>query len=106
VTSVSDGVAEVRIGTVQMRLPARGRQAGPARLAARPNRIDIRVGGAENTLAGKLRKVTYVGSHLEFVAETQFGDVFVTSPDVNAPFEPGAEIGIGFPAKGPVLITD
>jgi iron(III) transport system ATP-binding protein len=106
VTSVSDGVAEVRIGTVEMRLPSRGRQAGPARLAARPNRIDIREGGAENTLAGRLRKVTYVGSHLEFVAETEFGDVFVTSPDVNAPFEPGAAVGIGFPAKGPVLITD
>ena len=106
VTSVSDGVAEVRIGTVEMRLPARGRKVGPARLAARPNRIDIREGGAENTLAGRLRKVTYVGSHLEFVAETEFGDVFVTSPDVNAPFEPGAAVGIGFPSKGPVLITD
>jgi iron(III) transport system ATP-binding protein len=106
VTSVSDGIASVRLGSVEMRLPARGRQAGPARLAARPNRIDIRASGAENTLAGRLRKVTYVGSHLEFVAETEFGDVFVTSPDVNAPFEPGSSVGIGFPPKGPVLITD
>jgi iron(III) transport system ATP-binding protein len=52
-----------------------------------------------------LEKVTYVGSHLEFAVATEFGEVFVVSPDVDAPFAPGQPIGIGFPPRGPVLIS-
>jgi hypothetical protein len=29
----------------------------------------------------------------------------VVSPDVNAPFAAGQAVGLGFPARGPVLIT-
>ena len=36
---------------------------------------------------------------------TELGGVFVISPDVDAPFEPGQAVGFGFPARGPVLIS-
>ena len=105
VASVEKDVATVRIGPLALRLPARGYRPGPAKLAARPSRIDIRDAGAPKTMPGHLEKVTYVGSHLEFVVRTEFGEVFVVSPDVDAPFQAGQTVGIGFPAKGPVLIT-
>ena len=105
IAAVDSGVAAVRLGSVEMRLPARGHGSGPARLAARPSRIEMREAGAVNTVPGQLQKVTYVGSHLEFVVATEFGDVFVVSPDVDADFQTGQAVGIGFPEKGPVLIT-
>ena len=78
----------------------------PAKLAVRPSRLALHPAGAPNTLPGRLDKVTYVGSHLEFVISTDFGNVFVVSTDVDASFAAGEVIGLGFAAHGPVLIRN
>ncbi|TIP86080.1 MAG: TOBE domain-containing protein, partial [Mesorhizobium sp.] len=89
-----------------LKLPARGRKPGPAKLAVRPGRLEIGEPDRPGTLPGTLEKVTYVGSHLEFVVATEFGEVFVSSPDVDTAFRAGQPVSIGFPERGPVLITD
>jgi iron(III) transport system ATP-binding protein len=104
ISGVDGADAEVRLGPLLLKLPARGHRAGPAKLAARPSRIEIHPAGTANTLEGTIAKATYVGSHLELAVETAFGEVFVQSSDVDAPFEPGQPVGIGFPKRGPVLI--
>jgi iron(III) transport system ATP-binding protein len=105
IVSVSGGVAAVRLGALELELPARGRSPGPATLAVRPGRIRLGPPGAPGTLAGTLSKVTYVGSHLEFVLDTEFGEVFAVSSDVDAPFVAGQKIGVGFAERGPVLVS-
>ena len=105
VTTVYGDVATVRLGPVNLALPARGHAPGPARLAARPNRINIREAGTPGTLPGKLEKATYVGSHLEFVVSTELGEVFVVSPDVDCGLKAGQPVGLDFPERGPVLIS-
>ena len=105
VTTVYGNVATVRLGPVKLALPARGHAPGPARLAARPNRINIREAGTPGTLPGKLEKATYVGSHLEFVVGTEFGEVFVVSSDVDSGLKAGQPVGLDFPERGPVLIS-
>ncbi|MCC2689966.1 MAG: potA 2, partial [Rhizobiaceae bacterium] len=105
VVSVSGNMAAVRLGKLEMTLPARGRSPGPAMLAVRPGRIRIGAPGAPRTLDGTLSKVTYVGSHLEFVVDTEFGEVFAVSSDVDAPFVAGQKVGMGFAEHGPVLVS-
>ncbi len=105
VTEVQGDVATVSLGQVTLSLPARGHTPGPARLAARPSRISIGEASAPGTLPGKLEKATYVGSHLEFVVSTEFGEVFVVSPDVDSGLRAGQPVGLGFPERGPVLIS-
>jgi iron(III) transport system ATP-binding protein len=105
VVSVSGNMAAVRLGKLEMTLPARGRSPGPAMLAVRPGRIRIEAPGAPRTLDGTLSKVTYVGSHLEFVVDTEFGEVFAVSSDVDAPFVAGQKVGMGFAEHGPVLVS-
>ncbi|WP_378947956.1 ABC transporter ATP-binding protein [Mesorhizobium sp. ANAO-SY3R2] len=104
ISSVAGGMANVRLGGFETQLDARGMKPGAAKLAVRPSRIQIRPAGAPSTIPGRLDKVTYVGSDLEFMVGTEFGEVFAVSPDVDAPFVPGQEVGIGFAARGPVLI--
>ncbi len=104
VKSVSDGVATVSVGPATIKIPARGHAAGPAKLAARPNRIGLAAAGAKNSLPGTVRKATYVGSHMEYMVETPSGTVFVVSPDVDAVREPGEPVAVLFPASGPVLV--
>ncbi len=104
VVAVDGDVATVRLGPVTLNLPARDHAAGPARLAARPNRIDIAAAETPGTLPGTIEKATYVGSHLEFVVGTEFGEVFVVSPDVDSGLRAGQPVGLAFPERGPVLI--
>ena len=106
VEAVENGKAVVRLGPLTLKMPAGDAGAGPAKLAVRPSRLALHPAGAPNTLPGRLDKVTYVGSHLEFVVSTEFGDVFVVSPDVDAPFAAGEMIGLGFAERGPVLIRN
>ncbi|GAA4121129.1 ABC transporter ATP-binding protein [Aminobacter aganoensis] len=104
IASVADGLANVRLGGLETKLDARGMAPGPAKLAVRPSRIEIKPAGSARTIPGRLDKVTYVGSDLEFMVGTEFGEVFAVSSDVDAPFVPGQDVGIGFAARGPVLI--
>lgn len=105
VTAVKDGQATVRLGPATLKLPAGDRQPGPAKLAARPNRLQVAKAGASGSLPGTLQRVTYVGSDLELVVKTEFGDVFIVSPDVDAPYAAGQKVGVKFPERGPVLVT-
>jgi iron(III) transport system ATP-binding protein len=98
-------LAAVQLGGLTLKLPARGFGPGPAKLAVRPGRLQLHPAGASDTLPGKVEKATYVGSHLEFVVSTALGNAFVTSPDIDAAFEPGQAVGLGFPERGPVLIS-
>ncbi len=104
VLSISDGKASAKVGPAALTLPARGLSSGPAKLAVRPDRLILQRPDTPNTVPGTIRKVTYVGRHLEFAVETAAGNVFVVSRDVDGPFAEGDAIGIGFPDRGPVLI--
>ena len=104
VVSVGDGQASVRIGPVSLALPTRGIGPGAARLAVRPDRLVLHAPGVANTLPGTVRKITYVGRHLELAIETTVGNLFLVSRDVDAPLAESDEIGVGFPDRGPVLI--
>ncbi|MBU2312870.1 MAG: ABC transporter ATP-binding protein [Alphaproteobacteria bacterium] len=105
VVSVEGEVAAVRLGPVTLNLPARGHSAGAAKLAARPNRINIADAGTPGTLPGTIEKATYVGSHLEFIVGTEFGEVFVVSSNVDSGPKAGELVGLAFPERGPVLIS-
>jgi iron(III) transport system ATP-binding protein len=106
ITSVKGGKARVVLGPVKLDLPARGLFVGKARLAIRPDRIELVKVSSKNTLPATLSKVTYVGKHLECLAMTEAGPVFALCSDVDAPFKPGDKVGLDFPGRGPVLISD
>jgi len=106
IVSTTGDMAKVKLGPLVMDLPSRGRSAGPAKLAARPNRMELRAAGAPDTFPGTILKVTYVGSHLEYEVGTEFGTVFVTSGNVDAGHAAGDGAGLGFGTYRPVLISD
>jgi len=105
IARVEEGVAQVELGPVRLKLPARGLNRGAAKLVVRPNQIGLVAADTAGALPGTVRQSTYVGRHVEFVIETDHGDVFVTSLDVDALHEPGTRVGLAFPARGPVLIS-
>ncbi|MFQ5438298.1 MAG: ABC transporter ATP-binding protein [Paracoccaceae bacterium] len=104
VESVAAGKAEIAIGSLKHRLDARGIKPGPALVAVRPGRVSLTPGPGKDALAAKVVKSTYVGSHMEYLIDAGFGEVFATSDDVVNPFQTGQEVGLGFERSGPVLL--
>lgn len=107
----TNALATVRIGELQLNLDSRNLAAGVARLAVRPNRIDLfRPNTAtldeSNTLPGKIKKATYVGNHMEYSVSSDHGDWFVTTDNVHEVFSEADEVRIRFADRGPVLVQN
>ena len=90
----------------RLTLPSRGRTARVRRSSRRGRAASAsRPPARRRRSPGTLSKVTYVGSHLEFVVATERGEVFAVSNDVDAPYAAGQAVGVGFAERGPVLIA-
>lgn len=99
-------LAVVRLGPMQLELPHRGLSPGLVALAVRPSRVALAVPDKPNSLPGVVRKVTYVGSHLELNIDSALGDVFAISSDVNLAYQLGQEVAIEFAEHGAVLLPN
>jgi len=104
IEQVVEGRASVRLASLPLELDARGLAPGPARLAVRPGRVELRAPGSEGTLEGLVEKSTYVGSHMEYRIGTDVGTLFVVSDDVDEHLADGQTVGVAFGRSGPVLL--
>ncbi len=105
ITAVDNGIAQVKIGEIELSLDARSLPPGPAKIAIRPNRIEINPGANHTAgLIGQLAKTTYVGDRMEYRVETAHGALFCTSEDTDHPLDQGSDVTVTFAASGPVLL--
>ena len=96
--------ARVRIGSLEMKLPNRAGNAGPVKVAIRPEAI--RLSNGEAGLAGTVRKATYLGSHFEYTIDTGLGELFATDPHVDKPAPVGTDVRLTFARRGVTVIDD
>lgn len=106
ITSIKDETANVAIGSYEITLPSRGLDTGQAFLAVRPNRVKISAQQNNAAINGNIIRLTYVGNHLEFTINTEFGEIFATSSDVDSALKIGSSVSVTFSKKGPVLLRD
>ena len=75
-----------------------------ARVAVRPRNIVLSAGENTNTLSGKVKKVSYVGSHYEYTISGNFGEIFAIE-DSGLPIKSeGSEVSITFKDGGSCLV--
>ena len=101
VIDVSNEMAKIDVRGFVHKLPANGRSAGPATLAVRPSRLDIK---AKAGIKATVRKATYVGNRMEYSLHIGGLDVFAVHDDVNNPLSIDEEIHLGLFETGPVLL--
>jgi len=106
IEAVENGLALVRIGGLSHRLPARGLAPGPVRVAIRPEAIRLSGDAGGESLAGVVRKATYLGSHMEYLVETPLGEIFAVDHRVDAPIGPGAEVAVRLSDHGVTLVKE
>jgi iron(III) transport system ATP-binding protein len=103
IRSVSDGRAEVAIGTAVVHLPARGLGPGPARVAVRPESL-LMAGPDAGGLPGTVRKCTFLGNHLDIMVQTEVGELFVVQYGARAMVPEGVSVRLSFADAGVTLI--
>ena len=101
IDNISGAVAEVTIEGYRHRLDANGLSTGPATMAVRPSRLDVK---ATEGFKAKVVKSTYVGNRMEYTLAVQSGEIFAVHEDVDNTLAIGQEITLGFFEKGPVLL--
>jgi iron(III) transport system ATP-binding protein len=90
-------------GGVSARVRADGVPAGPATLAVRPHRLRVvEVGHGE--LQGVCRRAAYLGSRIEYVVDTPWGELLAFDTQGRVPLRRDAPVAIAFdPDAGIVL---
>src|SRR5439155_19310680 len=95
----------VTIGGLACTLPHRGLADGVVDVAIRPEAILIARGAAvDGTLRGTVSHAAYLGSRMEYSIASAIGELFVTSPAVEAPLSPGAIVALTLAGHGITLI--
>ena len=89
---------------VSLPVRAQGLHAGPATLALRPHRLHLVAAGG-TALTGTCRRADYLGSHIEVLVDTPWGELLVFGDaDAAEPPAKGAPIGLAFePGEAIVL---
>jgi iron(III) transport system ATP-binding protein len=94
---------EVQLGP--LRFTARGAPpAGAVKIAVRPEAWQV--GPPGSGLPARLAKRAYLGSSYEYTFETELGQVFVVSSDLERALPPGADAGLSLAMHGVSVIAE
>jgi len=102
-----DGVCseqgKVSLGTLSITAPS-GAGPGPVKVAVRPEAWIIKP-VANDGLAARVLKRTYVGSTVEYTFSSQLGEIFVVSPEVKQTLAQGAPVSLHLADHGVSIVA-
>jgi len=110
--AVVDEAGQVRLGPLRF-APRRPVAPGSVRVAVRPEAwqvaavasADAAATPRDDWLTGTVRKTAYLGSFLELTVDTQLGEVFVVSPEVDQPWQVGDELSLWLAQHGVSVVA-
>src|SRR5690606_5127671 len=95
VVRVEEDTAAIRVGGVDHFVPAGSARPGAARLAIRPNALDLTEGKGEG-IAGKVLHAAYLGDHIEYEIDTDVGTLFIVDHAIDRILPVAADATLGF----------
>ncbi len=104
VLDVSEGRAKVRVGGLEMTVPACDSKPGPVLLAVRPQSIVLCEDAQPDCLPVKIARTAYLGTRNEVELETQVGMLRAATGGNDRRWKPGMRTGIRFVLQEVVLL--
>ena len=101
---LSAGGASFTAGGVSAPVRADGVRPGPATLALRPHRLRI-VEPENGVLSGTCKRAAYLGSRVEYVVGTAWGELLVFDAEGRRSFARGDAVGIGFDPEAVIVLS-
>jgi iron(III) transport system ATP-binding protein len=97
--------AVVDVGGLRKELPHRGLGPGAAKVALRPEAVQLQSAGHEG-VAGEVHQATYLGNHVEYVVSSPLGELFVVAHRVRDVIQPGTRVTIDVAEGGATLLPE
>jgi iron(III) transport system ATP-binding protein len=98
----TDG-ASFRANDMSAPVRADGVPAGPATLAVRPHRLRLTAAGS-GLLPAECRRAAYLGSRIEYVLATPWGELLVFDAGIHTPLARGASAGVAFAPEDAIVL--
>jgi iron(III) transport system ATP-binding protein len=98
-----DDAASFAAGGVRVPVHAAGVRPGPATLAVRPHKLRIVPPGA-GVLDGVCKRVSYLGSRVEYVVATPWGELLAFDGDMRARRARDDAVGVSFERNAVILL--
>jgi iron(III) transport system ATP-binding protein len=86
-----------------MPVRADGVAPGPATLAVRPNRLRLAEPGP-GSVPGVCRRAAYLGSRIEYMVETPWGELLVFDEQARQPRPRDARVGVAFDPDAAIVL--
>ena len=99
----SSGGATFSAGGVSAAVRADGLATGPATIALRPHRLRI-VPPGEGLLRGVCKRAAYLGSRIEYVVSTPWGDLLVFDTKARTPRTRDEPLGVTFDKEAAIVL--
>ena len=90
-------------GGVTAAVHANGAAAGPATLAVRPQRLRV-VDAGQGALPGVCKRAAYLGSRMEYVVATAWGELLIFDAGAGKPRDRGAVVGVAFDPEAAIVL--
>jgi iron(III) transport system ATP-binding protein len=100
---LADG-ATFAAGGVAVPVRAGGLAAGPATLAVRPQRLTLTAPG-QGPLPGTCKRVAYLGSRIEYMVDTPWGELLVFDGDARHARARGESVAVTFEQDAVILLA-
>jgi iron(III) transport system ATP-binding protein len=101
--TVTAAGASFAAGGVAAPVRAHGAKSGPATLALRPHELRV-VAAGEGVLEGVCRRAAYLGSRVEYVVATPWGELLAFDGDVRGRRARDEAVGIAFDPRAAILV--
>lgn len=104
-----NGLAEVRLADLRLLVQGDCKVARSGHLAIQPSKVQIRPaqdGQASTCLPGTLRKVSYLGDHMEYTVQTAVGELLVRDNRTQSAFATASAVELLLPEEATVLLQD
>ena len=97
------GDALFTAGEVSAPVCADGVPPGPVTLAVRPHRLSI-VASGKGVLDGVCERASYLGSRMEYVVKTAWGDLLIFDPEARITRERGEKVGVAIDTEAAIVL--
>ncbi len=98
-------LAPVSVGKVTHKLKHRGVKPGKVKVAIRPESLLLLAAKPNGpSLAGRVAKAAYLGTHMEYTVGTEISDLFVVDRAVERPIKPGTDVFVTLGDHGITVI--
>jgi len=95
--------ASFTAGGVSAPVRASGMPSGPATLAVRPQRLRV-VDAAEGVLPGVCKRAAYLGSRIEYIVSTAWGELLAFDNELHPPRRRDEAVGVAFDPDAVIVL--